>query len=223
MTTDDWDTSHDWSAMLGQLLGVDGSRKLRLWTVAICRADLDRRYPEAVHLREAQERGEVRCISEVDLWYASAGESIPRDLDNAERLAAFDRRQFVRYKPTSGGPGNLFHMPWWKTRLNTQYLREFLARIPDAGGVGHHEAAAILRDIFVNPFRPVVFDPRWRTEHTVGLAAKMYDDREFAAMPILADALEEAGCDSEPILTHCREPGVHVRGCWVVDLVLGKS
>ena len=51
----------------------------------------------------------------------------------------------------------------------------------------------------------------------------MYDDRDFAAMPILADALEEAGCDSANILAHCREPGVHVRGCWVVDLVLGKS
>ena len=67
------------------------------------------------------------------------------------------------------------------------------------------------------------FDPNWRTEHTVGLALRMYDDRDFAAMPILADALEEAGCDSQDILTHCREPGVHVRGCWVVDLVLGKA
>jgi len=51
----------------------------------------------------------------------------------------------------------------------------------------------------------------------------MYDDRNFAAMSILADALEEAGCDTADILTHCREPGVHVRGCWVVDHLLGKS
>jgi hypothetical protein len=48
----------------------------------------------------------------------------------------------------------------------------------------------------------------------------MYDDRDFRAMPILADALEEAGCDNQDILSHCREPGEHVRGCWVVDLVL---
>jgi hypothetical protein len=80
-----------------------------------------------------------------------------------------------------------------------------------------------LRDIFGNPFRPVVFDPAWRTEAAVGIAAKMYDDRDFRAMPILADALEEAGCDSPDILSHCRNPGVHVRGCWVVDLVLGKE
>ena len=78
-------------------------------------------------------------------------------------------------------------------------------------------------DVTGNPFQPVAFDPRWRSEHTVGIASKMYDDRDFAAMPILADALEEAGCDSESILNHCREPGVQVCGCWVVDLVLGKS
>ena len=51
----------------------------------------------------------------------------------------------------------------------------------------------------------------------------MYESRGFAAMPVLADALEEAGCDSPDILTHCRGDGPHVRGCWVVDLVLGKS
>ncbi len=81
---------------------------------------------------------------------------------------------------------------------------------------------ALLHDIVGNPFRRVAFDPRWRTEHTAGLALRMYDDRDFAAMPILADALEEAGCENADILAHCREPSVHVRGCWVVDLVLGK-
>jgi hypothetical protein len=51
----------------------------------------------------------------------------------------------------------------------------------------------------------------------------MYDSREFSAMPILADALQDAGCDSHDILDHCRGPGPHVRGCWVVDLVLAKE
>ncbi len=84
-------------------------------------------------------------------------------------------------------------------------------------------AHLLLLDIFGNPFRPVAFDPAWRTEHTVGLALRMYDDREFGPMPILADALEEAGCDNADILAHCREPGTHVRGCWVVDHLLDKS
>jgi len=80
----------------------------------------------------------------------------------------------------------------------------------------------IVRDIFGNPFRPVAFDPVWRTADTTGIAARMYDSREFAAMPILADALEEAGSTNADVLLHCREQGVHVRGCWVVDSVLGK-
>jgi hypothetical protein len=81
----------------------------------------------------------------------------------------------------------------------------------------------LLRDIFGDPFRPAPFPPRWRTDTAVSLARQMYETREFSAMPILADALQDAGCDSDAVLTHCREPGVHVRGCWVVDLVLGKA
>jgi hypothetical protein len=73
-----------------------------------------------------------------------------------------------------------------------------------------------------NPFRPVAFDPVWRTDTAVSLARAMYERREFGAMPILADALQDAGCDCEPILMHCRDPhAAHVRGCWVCDLVLG--
>ena len=85
------------------------------------------------------------------------------------------------------------------------------------------ELARLLRDIFGNPFRPVTFSPQWRTDTVLALAGQMYESRDFGAMPILADALQDAGCDDEDILLHCRGPGPHVRGCWVVDLVLGKS
>jgi hypothetical protein len=85
-------------------------------------------------------------------------------------------------------------------------------------------AHQLLIDIFGNPFRPVAFDPAWRSESAVALARTAYESRNFTLLPILADALEEAGCDHADILSHCRQPdGVHVRGCWVVDLVLGKS
>jgi hypothetical protein len=83
--------------------------------------------------------------------------------------------------------------------------------------------AQFLRDIFGNPFRPPVFSPSWRTDTAVALARQAYDSRDFSILPILADALEEAGSESEDILAHCRGPGPHVRGCWVVDLVLGKE
>jgi hypothetical protein len=81
----------------------------------------------------------------------------------------------------------------------------------------------MLRDIVGNPFRPVAFDPAWRTRQAVAVAQVMYDDRRFEDMPLLGDALEEAGCAAPDILSHCRDLGPHVRGCWVVDLVLDKT
>lgn len=84
--------------------------------------------------------------------------------------------------------------------------------------------AAMVRDIFGNPFRPLTFSPSWRTDNTVALTRAMYDANEFSGMPILADALQDAGCDSDDILNHCRNLNqLHVRGCWVTDLVLGKG
>jgi hypothetical protein len=83
--------------------------------------------------------------------------------------------------------------------------------------------ARFLRDIFGNPFRTVAIDPSWLTSTVVSLAEGIYTDRAFDRLTILADALQDAGCDDPDILDHCRGPGPHVRGCWVVDLVLGKG
>jgi hypothetical protein len=82
---------------------------------------------------------------------------------------------------------------------------------------------AILRDIFGNPFRPIVFSSEWLTPTVSALAWQMYQSRDFSAMPILADALQDAECDNDDMLDHCRGPGPHVRGCWVVDLLLNKG
>jgi hypothetical protein len=82
---------------------------------------------------------------------------------------------------------------------------------------------SLLPEIWGNPFLPASFSVAWRTNDAVALARQMYESRDFGAMPILADALQEAGCDNEDILAHCRGDGPHVRGCWVVDLVLGKE
>ncbi|MBM3983945.1 MAG: hypothetical protein FJ304_27485 [Planctomycetes bacterium] len=81
----------------------------------------------------------------------------------------------------------------------------------------------MILDTLGNPFRPVAFSSDWRTDTAIALARTMYDAREFGAMPILADALQDAGCDNDDILNHCRGTGPHVRGCWVCDLVLGKE
>ena len=81
----------------------------------------------------------------------------------------------------------------------------------------------LLNEISSSQANPVTFDPRWRTSDVVGLARAIYDDRAFERMPILSDALMDAGCENEEIIGHCRGDGPHVRGCWVVDLILGKE
>jgi hypothetical protein len=84
--------------------------------------------------------------------------------------------------------------------------------------------AHLIREIFGKATGLPAFESAWRTDTAVSLARQMYEARDFGAMPILADALQDAGCDCEDILSHCRDAGqVHVRGCWVVDLVLGKE
>ena len=81
-----------------------------------------------------------------------------------------------------------------------------------------------LREVFGNPFRPIAFDAAWRTSDVMALANGVYAERAFERMPILADALQDAGCDNADILAHLRdETATHVRGCWALDLVVGKE
>jgi hypothetical protein len=83
--------------------------------------------------------------------------------------------------------------------------------------------ADLVRCIFLPPGTPPpAFDPDWRTSAVRRLADAMYEARDFAPMPILADALQDAGCEDAAVLAHCRGPGPHARGCWVVDLVRGS-
>jgi hypothetical protein len=99
----------------------------------------------------------------------------------------------------------------WSRALSSELSKAFFAQ------------SGLFRDIFGNPFRPITLDPIWLTSTVVALASGIYAERAFDRMPILADALQDAGCDNEDILSHCRQPGGHWRGCWVVDLLLGKS
>jgi hypothetical protein len=89
--------------------------------------------------------------------------------------------------------------------------------------VAERGCAELLRDVFGNPFRPVTADPAWLSSTVTAMARGIYADRAFDRLPILADALQDAGCDHEDVLAHCRGPGPHARGCWVVDLALGKE
>jgi hypothetical protein len=84
----------------------------------------------------------------------------------------------------------------------------------------------LMRDIFGNPFRLVALNPArlaWNDGTVPKLAQAIYEERAFDRLPVLGDALEEAGCTDADVLSHCRGPGPHVRGCWVIDLLLGKE
>ena len=86
--------------------------------------------------------------------------------------------------------------------------------------------ADLVREVIGNPFRPASIDPAWLTanDHAAArIAEGIASARVFADLPILADALEDAGCTSRAVLDHCRTPGSHGVGCWVLDLLLGKS
>jgi hypothetical protein len=101
---------------------------------------------------------------------------------------------------------------------------ELFLRYP---GISEHNErraqASLLRCIASPRYQLPPIKPAWRTSDVLAVAGGIYEDRAFERMPILADALQDAGCDNEEVLAHCREPNPHARGCWVVDLLLGKQ
>jgi hypothetical protein len=205
MTEAEWLGCDDPQAMVMFIEGNSNLRQLRLAACACCRriwSRMDRRESRSiVELVEAVADGRV---SELQL------------------PSALEEHRMV--------PGKLLHLPNFAA-VHTAYampraLAVVLTSTADATSepaTERREQSRLLRDIFGNPFRPATFDPAWRTPTVVTLARQMYESRDFGAMPILADALQDAGCDSDDVLAHCRGPGPHVRGCWVVDLVLGRE
>ena len=119
----------------------------------------------------------------------------------------------------------LLEDPEYGTQEEERGPNEFLTAVSSVLGLPGRQAArtALLREIVGYPFRPVECSPHWRTDTVLALARQMYESRDFTAMPILADALQDAGCEDATILDHCRRGGEHVRGCWVADLVLGRG
>jgi hypothetical protein len=92
------------------------------------------------------------------------------------------------------------------------------------------DRCSLIRELFGNPFRSSLVEGAWRAPTVLSVAEAAYDDRALPAgtldrvrLHILADALEDAGCHDDEILSHLRGPGPHVRGCWALDLILCKS
>jgi hypothetical protein len=106
----------------------------------------------------------------------------------------------------------------WKLKNRNRRVKNAEIRQSEESSQSH-----LLRDIIGNPFRPININPSWLTSTVLSLATGIYEEKAFDRMPILADALQDAGCDNEDILNHCRQPGEHVRGCWVMDFLTGRK
>ena len=198
-----------------------GRRKLRLFACGCCRQIW-------ANLGDSRLRGVVNAAERFADGQATAHEMRAANLAAAKVIQG--PRGFSEEDETAQANTG------FQLACHTADVRPFSAAfgmtaypLPLAGYCGDEKAGnaiicTILRDIFGNPFRPVAFSPSWRTDTAIALAKQMYDSRDFSAMPILADALQDAGCDNDDILAHCRNrQQIHVRGCWVVDLVLAKS
>jgi hypothetical protein len=229
MTEAEWLACTDIYNLLEYLRGKASDRKLRLFAVACCQRPYyqvaDERHRKAVQLAERmadedvdEEEWRVVHQAALELWQAAwaaslaAQQEAPRGTPEVESLVDADMATAAGWVILEDG---------WEAAYQVTGVEWDEKHADEAS----HQLA-LLRDIFDNPFRPVPIDSSWVLLNggiVVNLAQGIYDERAFDRLPILADSLEEAGCHDADILGHCRQPGEHVRGCWVVDSLLGKE
>ncbi len=210
MTEAEWLACADPKPMLESLRGKVSDRKLRLFAVACCRRG--RSILRSRTTREALEALE-----------AYADDLITRKVMKERRDIWYGR---FDYPFPIGGTWNsalaqatIMHTKVWACEAAAE-----AARASPKPEKERAVQAQLVRELLGNPFRPITFSPSWRTDTAFAIAAQMYESRDFSAMSILADALQDAGCENADVLDHCRDPhATHVRGCCVVDLVLGKA
>lgn len=225
MTETEWLTTTDGTALFGYLFPHGDRlpiyRKLRLYLTALCRLAWDRLPAPARAAVNFAERSADDARPDPLAWTAvryTVGQ-LQFAYDEPELVARCEQNlRAVGLEVVTGPPWRGTAEEW--LQVTRQAFSPFSLDADQIPKSAH--PPDLVRCIYGNPFRPVAFDPQWRTRTVIDLARTMYESRDFGAMPILADALEEAGCDSPDVLTHCRGEPPHARGCWVVDAVLGK-
>ncbi|VTR91215.1 Uncharacterized protein OS=Singulisphaera acidiphila (strain ATCC BAA-1392 / DSM 18658 / VKM B-2454 / MOB10) GN=Sinac_1679 PE=4 SV=1 [Gemmata massiliana] len=221
-----WFASTDPQPMLHFIRGRASDRKLRLFAVACCRhfwpafaADDSAR--RTVELAERFADGGA-TVKEYRIARALA--EVPWGPESDHRLCRTRELAKATVKANASGAAldaGRDAMSFASAAISmqaTSFARNETARRTEAA-----RQITSLRCIFGNPFRPFTIDPSWLTTDVLTLAHSSYADRAFDRLPILADALQDAGCDNESALKHLRSEGEHARGCWVLDLVLGKE
>jgi hypothetical protein len=232
MTEAEWLACTDPGPMLDLLRGKASERKLRLFACACCRRIWHLLTDTGRHAVEAAEAYAEGMLDAETLQAASCAAHQP--VDDAIEAANSSYLGFSLGPALSAADAAFEASNGMDSDITRHLVPLHAARAAqDALGSGGGECAAqavLLRDIFGNPFRPITVSPAWRTPQVVALAQAAYDQREppagtldLARLAVLADALEEAGCDQANLLAHLRGAGPHVRGCWAVDLLLGKE
>lgn len=203
MTEEEWQTCADPRPMMEFLRDQAGDRKLRLFACACCQR----------------------------IWYLLTEEGSRRAVLTAEAVIDTQRPGRLHDAVISEARNALdaASFPFGRNS-RAAYAALLLAEGNPVAAIGFALDAggsdlpwkSLLSDVFGNPFRPVVAAPSWLTSTVLDLAKGIYEDGAFDRLPILADALQDAGCDNDGVLAHCRGDGPHARGCWVVDLLLAR-
>lgn len=226
----DWSNCVDPARLLEYARDGASERKLRLFAVACCRRIADRLGtglgPSLLDLAEWYADGLVTDAERRAI--RTRARQMFRDQGAAEAASSTNWVKEATYAMFATSARNA----WGAVRTAQDGVVECLvcrAGGPQGCNVAKVRTAelarqsGLARDIFIDPVRPVNFNRHWRSADVLGLAEGIYQDRAFDRLPILADALMDAGCDHEEVLGHCRSGGRHARGCWVVDLMLGKK
>jgi hypothetical protein len=212
MTEEEWLTEDNPLHLLLALDWKPNERKIRLFACACCR--LIWSLVDDPNARNAVETAERFVDGDAELRQLNAAHkevATARTAANRASLMTADRV----FTPVSAARSIIFAL---------DAVTMSASNLEAVSATETQRQLRLFHDIFRNPFRPITFSPTWRTSDVLLLAQGIYNERAFDRMPILADALQDAGCDNTDILDHCRDTSTpHARGCWVVDLVLGKS
>jgi hypothetical protein len=233
MTETEWAVCRDPQKMLEFLRGRTSDRKLRLFAVACSRRrshlSRDAKVREALDVAErfadGLARDADRSLARKAAQQAAQGRGV------TSRPSAPKRERRVASLAYYAAARDAMETAWNTPGLAVEVL------IWRAGGYNACDwnaikaaewemLARLLRDTIGNPFKPLTIDPAVFVSQggtVVRMATAIYNDRRWEAMPLLGDALEDAGCTDQAILDHCRGPGPHTRGCHVVDAILGRS
>jgi hypothetical protein len=219
----EWQHCHSPEGILNQLGERASPRKLRLYAVECCR-----------RIWNLFKDDRLRHAVEVSRRFAD-GKCSATELQAAGQMVAKIAQVWgdplsplCRATYSIGGAAWYATSPSaWRAAWDAAFDARMAARDDSLRNTSWEQErqwqAQVLHDLFGNPFRSVYIDPLWRQSDSPAyiLARVIYDEERYGDMPYLGDALEDVGCVDRHVLDHCRGPGPHYRGCWVVDAVLG--